>query len=122
MYCSFVSLFMSKWRCGRGQTCQQTFREDFDTFCKFNGFNTSKRVIYRSEFIGLTTFRDWQGLFIAGQTGLLPGRWSRQKWSKENLATVCGVDWNVYATAFTPPKWCNCAYGFCTHESLLTKF
>ena len=21
-----------------------------------------------------------------------------------------------------PPKWCNCAYGFCTHESLLTKF
>ena len=38
------------------------------------------------------------------------------------LATVCGVEWNVYAAVFTPPKWCNCAYGFCTHESLLTKF
>ena len=38
------------------------------------------------------------------------------------LATVCCVEWNVYTAAFTPPKWCNCAYGFCTHESLLTKF
>ena len=49
-----------------------------------------------------------------------------RKPSKRDLgvkfATVCGVEWNVYAAAFTPPKWCNCAYGFCTHESLLTKF
>ena len=21
-----------------------------------------------------------------------------------------------------PPKWCNCAYGFCTHDRLSTKF
>ena len=38
------------------------------------------------------------------------------------FATVCRVEWNVYAAAFTPPKWCNCAYGFCRHESPLTKF
>ena len=42
--------------------------------------------------------------------------------SEASLATVCGAEWNVYAAAFTPPKWCSCAYGFCTHESLLTKF
>ena len=23
-----------------------------------------------------------------------------------SLATVCGVEWNVSAAAFTPPKWC----------------
>ena len=49
-------------------------------------------MFYRSKFIGLPTFRDRQGLFIAGRTGLLAGRWSRQKWARKNPA-------NMYATS-----------------------
>ena len=57
-YWPFVSLFMSKWRSGRRNSCRhtETFRLDFQTDCKLNGFNSSKQVIYLSKIIGLATF------------------------------------------------------------------
>ena len=57
-------------------------------FIDLNGFNSSKRVIYRSEIIGLTTFPDFQCLFIAGRTGLLAGRCTRKKRPRENPEEV----------------------------------